>query len=118
MVDPKVMAESEFYPHVPTPPAARGLITGADLVRRRVPSPADVPAPTDLEARVAELERVIATVASLRLERMTSERPDPVALTKALHPKSLRGARNAKSRATSGGKLAVRFFMFDPSTSH
>jgi hypothetical protein len=71
----------------------------------------------DLEARVAELERVVATLASLRDERYAerrNERPDPVALTAALHPRGRKSARNAKRRSSNDGTLAMRFVLFDP----
>ena len=94
-VDPKVMAEARCYPDVSTRPSQ-----------------------ADLAARVAELERVVATLASLRRERALEDRPDPVALTKALHPGGMRSTFRARSRATSGGTIPLRFVLFDPSTSH
>ena len=93
-VDPKVMAEARFYPDVETRPSQ-----------------------ADLAARVAELERVVATLASLRRERPLDDRPDPVALTRALHPGGMRSTFRAKPRATSGGTIPLRFVLFDPSTS-
>ena len=88
------MAEAKFYPEV-----------------------IDAPAQPDLATRVAELERVVETLASLRRERFTDERPDPVALTAALHPGGMRSVRGAKRRRSSEGTLPVRFVLFDPSTS-
>jgi hypothetical protein len=93
-VDPKVMAAQPFYPDVATRPSQ-----------------------PDLAARVAELERVVATLASLRRERSLVDRPDPVALTAALHPGGMRSTFRAKRRATSGGTIPLRFVLFDPSTS-
>jgi hypothetical protein len=88
------MAEAKFYPEV-----------------------IDAPSQPDLATRVAELERVVETLASLRRERSTYERPDPVALTAALHPGGMRSARGAKRRRSSDGTLPLRFVLFDPSTS-
>jgi hypothetical protein len=93
-VDPEVMEAAESYPDIAT----------------RQPQP-------DLAARVEELERVVATLASLRRERSLAERPDPVALTAALHPGGMRSTLGAKHRARSGGTIPVRFVLFDPSTS-
>jgi hypothetical protein len=77
------------------------------------------PQPTqpDLAERVAELERVVATLASLRRERFRADRPDPVALTAALHPGGMRSTRGAKRTTTSGGTIPVRFVLFDPSAA-
>jgi hypothetical protein len=93
-VDPDVMEAAESYP---------------DIAPRQ-PQP-------DLAARVAELERVVATLASLRRERSLADRPDPVALTAALHPGGMRSTLGAKRRTKSGGTIPVRFVLFDPSTS-
>jgi hypothetical protein len=93
-VDPEVMEAAESYPDIAT----------------RQPQPG-------LAARVEELERVVATLASLRRERSLAERPDPVALTAALHPGGMRSTLGAKRRAKSGGTIPVRFVLFDPSTS-
>ena len=74
----------------------------------------------DLEARVAELERVVATLASLRNERLVDrrhERPDPVALTAALHPGGMRSLRKLARRTPRSGGLSMRFVLFDPQTS-
>jgi hypothetical protein len=72
-----------------------------------------------LEARVAELERVVATLATLRSTRMherRDEHPDPVALTAALHPRGMRSPRKLARRSSSDGTIAVRFVLFDPQT--
>ena len=75
----------------------------------------------DLEARVAELERVVATLATLRDARLVErreERPardfDPVALTAALHGHGRRSARRAARRSSGDGTLAMRVVLFDP----
>ena len=93
------MAEASFFPEV----------VGA-------------PSPPDLAARVAELERVVATLTSLSRERAarehaTRDRPDPVALTAALHPGGMRSARGAKRGSSNDGTLAMRFVLLDPSAS-
>ena len=93
------MAEASFYPEV----------IGA-------------PSQPDLAARVAELERVVATLASLGRERAVPERaagdrPDPVALTAALHPGGMRSARGAKRRSSNDGTFAMRFVLIDHSAS-
>jgi hypothetical protein len=88
------MAEARFYPEV-----------------------IDAPSQPDLAARVAELERVVETLAALRRERPANERPDPVALTAALHPGGMRTARSAKRRRSGDGTLPLRFVLFDPSAS-
>jgi hypothetical protein len=80
--------------------------------------PAD-PGRAELEARVADLERIVATLATLRNERLVERRPeprdphpDPVALTAALHPRGMRSAR--VRRGSSGdGTLAMRIVLFD-----
>ena len=78
----------------------------------------------DLEARVEELERVVATLATLRNERLIEQppraarfdqRPDPVALTAALHPSGMRSARSSKRRSSGNGTMAMRVVLFDPS---
>jgi hypothetical protein len=92
------MAEAKFYPEV-----------------------VDAPSQRDLAQRVAELEQVIATLASLRLERAAahdSERRDPVAITAALHPGGMRSARQARRRTSNDGTLPFRFVVFDGSASH
>jgi len=78
-----------------------------------------VPGRADLEARVAELERIVATMATLRNERLVERRPetrgphpDPVALTAALHPRGMRSARTAR-RSSGDGTLAMRIVLFD-----
>jgi hypothetical protein len=71
----------------------------------------------DLEARVAELERVVATLTALRnadLADRRDERPDPVALTRALHPRGMRRSRNAKRGSSADGTLSVRAVLFQP----
>jgi hypothetical protein len=74
----------------------------------------------DLEARVAELERVVATLTTLRDARLVErdeERPvrnlDPVALTAALHSHGRRSGRRSKRRSSDNGTLAVRVVLFD-----
>jgi hypothetical protein len=74
----------------------------------------------DLEARVAELERVVETLATLRDARLVERRverpvrePDPVALTAALHGHG-RGGRRSKRRSSDNGTLAMRVVLFDP----
>ena len=85
------------------------------------PEVVDAPSRPDLAARVAELERVVATLASLRRERSVSredrDRADPVALTAALHPGGMRSARAAKRRTSNDGTLAMRLVVLDPSAS-
>jgi hypothetical protein len=91
------MAEAKFYPEV-----------------------VDAPSHPDLAKRVAELERVVAALASLRLERAAAndpERRDPVALTAALHPGGMRSARMARRRPSNDGTLRLRFVLFEHSTS-
>ena len=93
------MAEAKFYPEV-----------------------IDAPSQPDLATRVAELERVVATLSSLHreppaYERPAYERPDPVALTAALHPGGMRSVRRAKRRRSGDGTLPLRFVLFDPSAS-
>jgi hypothetical protein len=91
------MAEAKFYPEV-----------------------VDAPSQPDLARRVAELEQVVATLASLRLQRSSahdSEQRDPVALTSALHPGGMRSARKPRRRASNDGTLPLRFVMFDSSAS-
>src|SRR5882672_3971959 len=78
--------------------------------------------PTPLEARVEELERVVATLSSLRNERLieqpsraersaerNAERREAVELTAALHGHGKRAARNAKRRSSPDGTIGVRF---------
>jgi len=74
----------------------------------------------DLEARVAELERVVATLTSLQSERRAERRMeqlDPVALTRALHPRGRRGARNAKRSSSADGTITMRAVLFQPPSS-
>jgi hypothetical protein len=100
------MAETEFYPAAPT-----------SLARPEVAEAVPVPAPADLAARVDELERVVASIASLRRERLTVDRPDPVALTAALHPGGMRSAHRKRRRTSNNGTLPLRFVVFEPPTS-
>jgi hypothetical protein len=75
----------------------------------------------DLEARVAELERVVASLATLRDARLVDrprERPaadlDPVALTRALHAHGGRFRRRSSRRSSANGTLGLRVVLFDP----
>ena len=83
--------------------------------------------PTPVATRVDELDRVRATVASLRNERLieqspradryserNAERREAVALTAALHGHGKRSARDAKRRSSSDGTIGVRFVFFEP----
>lgn len=88
------MAEAKFYPEVMSTPSQ-----------------------PDLAVRVAELERVIATLSSLHRERPVADRPDPVALTAALHPGGMRSARTVRRRTSNDGTMPVRFVLFDGSSS-
>ena len=82
----------------------------------------DIPADSgraDLESRVAELERIVATLATLRDERLVERRPerrdphlDPVALTAALHARGMRSARTRRG-SSADGTLAMRIVLFD-----
>jgi len=82
----------------------------------------DIPADSGragLESRVAELERIVATLATLRDERLIERRPerrdpqlDPVALTAALHPRGMRSARTRRG-SSADGTLAMRVVLFD-----
>jgi hypothetical protein len=95
-----------------------------------IPVAPDTHEPIPLAARVDELERVRATVASLRNERLieqppradryserTAERHEAVALTAALHGGGKRSQRNAKRRSSSDGTIGVRFVFFEPPTA-
>ncbi len=82
--------------------------------------------PTPLAERVEEIERVVATLATLRNERLIEQPPrkdlyadgrDPVELTAALHPRGRRSARSLKRRSSSDGTLAMRFVFFEPPTA-
>ena len=42
------------------------------------------------------------------------ERPDPVALTGALHPRGMRRSRNAKRGSSSDGTISMRAVLFQP----
>jgi len=98
-----VMEASQFY-----------RAAGAD------PEVAARPSRADLEARVAELERVVATLTSLQNERRAEHRMDqldPVALTRALHPRGRRGARTAKRGSSADGMLTMRAVLFQPPSS-
>jgi hypothetical protein len=79
--------------------------------------------PIPLAERVEEIERVVATLATLRNERLietpprrelVAEQRDPVSLTAALHPRRKRSARNTKRRSSNDGTLAMRFVFFEP----
>ena len=111
-VDPQAMAETEFYPAAPTS-LARPEIAEAVPVAPQ----ADLAPQAELLSRVDELERVVATIASLRRERMAVDRPDPVALTAALHPGGMRSARRNRRRTSNNGTLPLRFVVFEPPTS-
>jgi len=77
-----------------------------------------------LESRVAQLERIVATLATLRDERLVEQhlvergaerrdpQLDPVALTAALHPRGMRSARTRRG-SSSDGTLAMRIVLFD-----
>ena len=98
-----VMEAAQFYRQPPAEPVALGELSRADL-----------------EARVAELERVVATLATLRAERAIEPRdarPDPVALTRALHPRGMRSARNPMRRSSHDGTIGMRIVAFRPPTS-
>jgi hypothetical protein len=98
-----VMEAAQFY----RPPAADPVALG-ELSR------------ADLEARVTELERVVATLATLRNERTADrrdDRPDPVALTRALHPRGMRSARTPMRRTSNDGTIRMRIVAFRPPTS-
>jgi hypothetical protein len=87
-----------------------------DAARLYPEVPAD-PGRADLEARVTELERIVATLATLRNERLIETQPvprstpDPVALTAALHPRGMRTGRRP-SRSSADGTLATRIVLF------
>jgi hypothetical protein len=71
----------------------------------------------DLEARVAELERVVATLTALQNERRAERRMenlDPVALTRALHPRGRRRSRNPGRGSSSDGTITMRAVLFQP----
>jgi hypothetical protein len=75
----------------------------------------------DLEVRVAELERVVATLATLRDARLVERREarpardlDPVALTAALHGHGRRSGRRSQRRLSDTDTLAMRVVLFDP----
>jgi hypothetical protein len=67
----------------------------------------------NLEARVAELERMLAAAPVARSAPDPIARPalDPVELTKALHPRGLRVPKRAGRRS---GDLSLRLFFFVP----
>jgi hypothetical protein len=74
----------------------------------------------DLETRVAELERVVATLTTLQNERRAERRAehlDPVALTRALHPRGRRGSRTAKRGSSADGMITMRAVLFQPPAS-
>jgi hypothetical protein len=101
------MAETEFYPATPT-----------SLARPVAAADAPMPSQAELAARVVELEHMVATIASLRNERSAADRPDPVALTAALHPGGMRSARRNRRRTSANGTLPLRFVMFEPPAPH
>ena len=72
----------------------------------------------ELEARVAELERVVATLAALQRERAVDRRRvepnDPVAITRALHARGTRRSRSAKRAPAGDGTVSVRAVLFQP----
>jgi hypothetical protein len=90
-----------------------------------IPVALEARCPTPLEARVEELERVervVATLATLRNERLIEQPPradrydtrqDAVALTAALHPRGRRSARATKRHSSSDGTMAMRFVLFE-----
>jgi hypothetical protein len=99
-VDSIVMAAPEFYRDAEASKEAPAVTSRADL-----------------EARVAELERVVATLTALRnadLADRRDERPDPVALTRTLHPRGMRRSRNAKRGSSADGTISVRAVLFQP----
>ena|SRR5690349_18336225 len=102
------MSDTRFYRPVPAIPVAP-----------------EAHQPIALAERVEEIERVVATIASLRNERLIeqppradrcTERRDAVELTAALHPHGRRPARS-KRRSSSDGTLAMRFVFFEPPTA-
>ena len=101
------MAETEFYSAAPTSLARPVAAADAPVISR-----------AELEARVVELEHVVATIASLRNERSAADRPDPVALTAALHPGGMRSAHRKRRRTSGNGTIPLRFVMFEPPASH
>jgi hypothetical protein len=96
-VDSMAMEATQLYPDIPADSGRAGL-----------------------ESRVAELERIVATLATLRDERLAERPPerrpdarlDPVALTAALHPRGMRSARTRRG-SSGGGTLAMRIVLFD-----
>ncbi len=99
-VDSIVMASPQFYRDAEASKEAPAVTSRADL-----------------EARVAELERVVAALTALRDENLAAradERPDPVALTRALHPRGMRRSRNAKRGSSADGTISLRAVLFQP----
>ena len=96
------------------------IVMDSAQLRRDAPVGSETPtraSRADLEARVAELERVVATLTTLqsvRRDDRPTERPDPVALTRALHPRGMRRSRNAKRGSSANGTIAVRAVLFEP----
>jgi hypothetical protein len=100
-VDSMAMEATQLYPDIPADSGRAGL-----------------------ESRVAELERIVATLATLRDERLVEQhlvergaerrdpQLDPVALTAALHPRGMRSARTRRG-SSSDGTLAMRIVLFD-----
>jgi len=93
------------------------MVMAAPELYRDAPdaSPA-APSRAALEARIEELERVVAALTAARAEPVVDRRAelDPVALTRALHPRSLRRGRTTTRRSSAGGTLAMRAVLFDP----
>jgi hypothetical protein len=74
----------------------------------------------DLEARLAELERVVAALTERHKERGVDRRagrPDPVAITRALHPRGMRRTKNTTRGSTGNGTIAMRAVLFEPPSS-
>ena len=95
------------------------VMEAAQFYRDAAPAP-ERQSRADLEARVAELERVVATLMSLESERRAERRTDqldPVALTRALHPRGRRGTRNAKRGSSADGTITMRAVLFQPPSS-
>ena len=92
------------------------VMEAAQFYRDAAPAP-ERQSRADLEARIAELERVVATLMSLPGERRAErgrEQLDPVALTRALHPRGRRGTRNAKRGSSADGTIMMRAVLFQP----
>lgn len=90
--------------------------------QRCYPAVPEVLPRVDVAGRAEEIERVVATIASLYRQRLLPEPPrevaatprrDPVAITAALHPRSLRSQRRGARRAPTDGNLGLRIVVFD-----